>query len=100
MILGGLLAALAILAKQTLTAAGLAGAVWLWRRDRKQAIVFAGVVVSTVLATSLILELTTGAFLANVVFANVNPFRPETLLGNLVVLALYQAGPLAVTVFY
>jgi Dolichyl-phosphate-mannose-protein mannosyltransferase len=100
LILAGMLAGLAILTKQTLFAAALAGAVWLWRRDRKKVAVFAGVGLVVTLLASLTLEMATGAYLTNTVVANVNPFSLDLLVANLAILALFQAGPLAVAARY
>src|SRR5439155_17145966 len=50
--------------------------------------------------TSAALEITTGAFLANAVFANANPLRMDVLTSNLPVLARFQAGPLALAGLY
>jgi hypothetical protein len=100
LILSGMLAALAILTKQTLIAAGVAGVVWLWRCDRRKAAVFTGTTLAITLGTCLMLEITTGAFLANTVVANVNPFSSEVLVSNLASFLLFQAGPLGVTGLY
>jgi hypothetical protein len=100
LILGGALAGLAVLTKQTLIAAELAGAVWLWRRDRAGAALFAGTGLGIALGTCLVLELTTGAFLTNSVVANMNPFSRDTLAGNLTTLVHFQAGPLAAAILY
>ncbi len=99
-VLAAILAALAVLTKQTLVAAGLAGFVWLLVRDRRMAALFAGISVGLVLTTSVALELSTHAFLANVVFANVNPLNEYVLQGNLGTLLQYQAAPLAITTVY
>ena len=95
-----LLAALAVLTKQSLIAAGLAGfiafgAVHGWRAALRFAVLSAG----PVLAVALAFELSTHAFLTNVVFANVQPFRADILLINLATLKAYQAGPLVVAGF-
>jgi hypothetical protein len=100
LILSAMLAALAILTKQTLIAAGVASAAWLWRADRRKAAVFTGTTLAITLGTCLTLEITTGAFLANTVLANVNPFSSELLVSNLASLLLFQAGPLGVTGLY
>jgi hypothetical protein len=78
----------------------LAGAIWLWRHDRKRATVFGGVGLTLVLGVSSTLELATGAFVANAVLANANPFGVEPLTSNLGMLALFQGGPIAVAVMY
>ena len=90
------LAALAVLTKQTLLAAGLAGFVALGVHDRRAAFGFAGLSAGLVLVVLLAVELATHAFLANAVFANAQPLRADILLTNLATLKAYQAGPLAV----
>ncbi|MCC7103632.1 MAG: glycosyltransferase family 39 protein [Chloroflexi bacterium] len=94
------LAALAALTKQTFVAAGLAGAIWLWRRDRRGARLFASVAVALVVLVCAAMEATAGAFLANAIFANVNPFRPEVLGLNLGLLLLFQSGPIILAILY
>jgi hypothetical protein len=100
LVLAGLLAALAILTKQTFIAAGLAGTIWLWRGDRKKAAVFASTCLTIVLGTCLVMEMTTGAFIANSIFANANPFLLSALLDNVGIFVPFQAGPLAVAGLY
>jgi hypothetical protein len=90
----GMLAALAFLTKQTTIAPAAAGALWLWTQDRRSATLFALGAALPVGATALVLELTTGAFFANTVTANANPFAPEALVLNLKMLAIFQTGPL------
>jgi hypothetical protein len=51
-------------------------------------------------ATGAALAITTGAFLANTVFANVQPLRLDVLAFNLPVLTRFQAGPQAVASLY
>ena len=99
-IVGATLASLAVLTKQTLIAPGLAGVLWLWRRDRRRAAIFGGTGLVIVLGTSATLELATGAFVINVVLVNANPFGTEPLASNLGMLALFQAGPIAVALLY
>jgi hypothetical protein len=96
----GLLAGLAILTKQTLIASALAGSVYLWGRDQRKAALFVGLVLAIVLGTSVILEITTGAYLANTIAGNVNPFSWDALVRNGTMLLLFQAGPLATAVLY
>ena len=45
-------------------------------------------------------RLTSGAFLQNVVFANINPIRLEILAANLTLLTMLQLGPLMLTGVY
>jgi hypothetical protein len=92
----GAFAALAFLTKQTLIAPALAGALWLWPRDRSRAVLFAGTTLALSLGICAALELTTGAFVENTVLSNVNPFRLDVLSLNLGALLVYQAGPLIV----
>jgi len=94
-----ILAALAVLTKQTMFAAGLAGFVALGLHNRRAALQFAALSAGPVLAVVLAFELTTHAFFTNAVFANVLPFRTDILLTNLATLKAYQAGPLAVAAF-
>ncbi|HEX9526649.1 MAG TPA: hypothetical protein VF951_04065 [Streptosporangiaceae bacterium] len=89
------LAALAILTKQTLFAAALAGTIWLWAtRGPRLAAVFAAGVTLCVLGVCLAFELTTRAFFENVVVANLNPLSDSALSFNLYLLALFQAAPI------
>jgi hypothetical protein len=99
-VLAAILAALAVLTKQTLFAAGLAGFIWLLVRDRRMAALFAGILVGLVLITSVALELSTHAFLENTVFANINPLNIEVLQFNLGVLLQYQAAALLIAAVY
>jgi hypothetical protein len=94
-----ILAALAVLTKQTLLAAGLAGFIALGLHNRRAALQFAALSAGPVLAVVLAFELTTHAFFTNAVFANVLPFRTDILMTNLATLKAYQAGPLAVAAF-
>jgi hypothetical protein len=92
-------AALAFLTKQTFVAASLAGVVWLWSRNRRDAVGFVAtwiVVAGGVLA----IETMTQPFLANVVWANINPFRWSALITNLQVLTTFLVGPLALAGAY
>src|SRR5207248_4334453 len=87
-ITSALLAALAILTKQTLFGPALVGTIWLAFRQPRTAALFAAVVLTPVLGIALVLEPTTHAFIANAVLANVNPFGTDVLRYNLVVFAL------------
>ncbi len=99
-LLAAVLATLAFLTKQTLVAAGVAGVIWLWREDRSKAAIFAGTGLAITLVTGLALEISTGAFLANVVLSNVNPIRADALAASLGLLVRFQAGPLAIAGLY
>jgi hypothetical protein len=100
LVLGGVLAALAILTKQTLVAASIAGLVWLWRRDPRQGALFGGVCLTTVALSCASLEFTTGAFFANTVLANLNPLRLDVLVSNIGLLGRFQGGLLLVAGLY
>lgn len=98
-LLAAALAALAILTKQTYAAAIAGEIVWVFRHDRRLGGAMLIGTVVPVIAVSGYLEATTGAFLANTVLANINPFRMDWLSSNLVLLLLFQGGPmLAATV--
>ena len=99
-LLAALLAALAILTKQTLIAAAIAGSVWLWQQDRALAARFGAVVLSVAGGTCLLLELTTGAFFPNTVVTNVNPFHGDALASNVRAFAYFQLGPVAAATLY
>jgi type IV secretory pathway TrbD component len=96
-VVSGLLAAMAILTKQPLIAALVAGLVSLWLCDRRRVLLFGLASVGPVLAVVAASELSTHAFLANTVFANVQPFRVDVLLTSLAGFKAYQAGPVALT---
>jgi hypothetical protein len=95
-LIAGILAAAAVLTKQTLIAATIAGFGCLWFQDRRKAGVFVVLVAGMCGLTALALEATQGAFLANVLYANVNPFSREALISNLRSLAHYQAALIAI----
>jgi hypothetical protein len=99
--IAAVLAALAILTKQTMVPAALAGSIWLLacRRPRLAAL-FAAIVGAVALGPLLVLERTTHALLANTVLANVNPFSTTAFAYNLILLALFQTGPLLAAVAY
>ncbi len=90
----GVLAALAILTKQTLIAPAVAGTLWLLLRDHRQAVIYASVVGGLVGGVALGLEATTGAFIANTVQANVNPMQLDVFATTFAVLLRFQAGPI------
>jgi hypothetical protein len=97
----GLLAGLAILTKQTLVAAALAGAWWLWRRDRPASVLFAGAAAAVVLPVCGVLEAGSGAFVANTIQANANPTDVHALFAyHLSTLLRYQTGPLVLAGLY
>jgi hypothetical protein len=97
----GSCAALAVLTKQTMVAAGLAGFAWLvvyagWRK----ALLFGAVGATAVLGCLGVLQWSTAAFIDNTVLANVNPFRLDALVSNMATLLRYQAGPLAAAALF
>ncbi|MBI4213520.1 MAG: hypothetical protein HY534_04355 [Chloroflexi bacterium] len=95
-----ILAALAFLTKQTYVSAGLAGALWLWGVDQKLAARFAAVGGGLTLGVSLALEVTSGAYFENVLFANVNAIRLDVLAANLPTLVQFQAGPALLAAYF
>lgn len=99
-VLSAALAALAILTKQTLVGPAVIGTLWLAFRQPRSAALYAAVALGPVLGVAAFLELTTHAFFANTVVANVNPFGLDVLLYNLVVFALFQTGPVLVLASY
>jgi MFS family permease len=98
--IGGALAGLAILTKQTFVAAALAGFVWLAWHQWRRAALFAAVGAAVVLCTAVYFELTSGAFLENAVFSNASPLSLDALLFGLRRLAWSQLGPLVVAAVY
>jgi hypothetical protein len=99
-VLAGLLAGLAILTKQTFVAALLAGCVWLLWIDRRKAILLIGAALLLIGFTAAVLELTTGAFLANTVGANINPFRADLFLQLGGTFLSTQLLPLLLAIYY
>ncbi|MFN8637614.1 MAG: hypothetical protein U0893_27490 [Chloroflexota bacterium] len=93
----GLLACLALLTKQTLAAATLAGGLWLLEQDWRKAVLFGAVVGLPVVLVSALFEWWTGAFFQNVVTANLNPFDVTSLVQNLFILSIFQLGTLLAT---
>jgi hypothetical protein len=79
--IAGVCAALALFTKQTMVAAPAAIFLLLWTRDRKKALwfgaLFGGGLAAAVLAINAALD---GRFLADTVFANMNPFSPWKFL--------------------
>jgi hypothetical protein len=84
------LATLALLTKQTMFAAVLAGTAWLLGQDRKRAALFGLAVGASVLVACAGTEWLTGAFFQSVVTANANPIELSSLLLNLEILAILQ----------
>jgi hypothetical protein len=100
LVVAGALAGLAILTRQTLVAATIAGALWLWPSGLRRSLLFAATALVTALGVCLVLEVTTGAFVASTVAANANPFALEALALNVGELLLFQGGPLAAAALY
>jgi 4-amino-4-deoxy-L-arabinose transferase-like glycosyltransferase len=95
--IAGACAALAIFTKQTTVAVPAAIFFCLLTRDRKKALWFAGLfgagVAAAVLAVNAALD---GRFLANTVFANLNPFSAEKFLNQFRYFASVSVGMLAI----
>jgi hypothetical protein len=73
LVLAGALAGLALLTKQTCVAAALAGGIWLWGRSRRAALLFVTSALVVAGLPCLAFELSSHAFVANTVLANINP---------------------------
>jgi glycosyl transferase family 87 len=97
----GVLAGLALLTKQTLVAALLAGTLWIWL-DRRHA--HAGAFVAAALLTlgipCVVLEVSTRAFLQNTVLSNLNPFDLSVEGSLLREFVVAQWLPLVLAVVY
>jgi Dolichyl-phosphate-mannose-protein mannosyltransferase len=100
LVLAGVLAGLAFLTKQTFLAAFLAGAIWLWIRDRPRAGVFVASWVILVAGAVATCELLMPGFLANTVLGNIVPFNRDALLNNLRLFVTFIGGPVAVAAGY
>ncbi|MFN0072448.1 MAG: hypothetical protein ACKVVP_13270 [Chloroflexota bacterium] len=98
--LAGLLAALAILTKQTHLATMAMVGLWLFRQDRTGGTIYGAIVSILVLGVGVAFELATGAYLANTIFANVNPFQIAALVANLQTLGVYQGVPIVIVAIY
>ena len=90
----GLLAAAAVLTKQTYAPMVLAATPWLWRTDRRACAVFLASTLAPIAIVSLALESTTHAFFDNVVLSNVNPSSLDWLRANMVLFCLFGLGTL------
>src|ERR1700733_2602948 len=97
--IAGVYAALALFTKQTMVAAPVAILVLLFMRDRKKALwfgaLFGGACAAAVLATNAALD---GRFLANTVFANMNPFSAAKFLAQSRYFVSISFGMLAIVV--
>jgi hypothetical protein len=69
-LVAAVLAAAAILTKQTYFAAALAGIIWLWSIQRWRAAVFGFTAIGLALLVCAVEQVTTGQFYANTIFAN------------------------------
>jgi len=95
--IAGVYAALAIFTKQTMIAAPAAIFFCLLTRDRKKALWFAGILGGVVVAAALAINgALDGRFLANTVFANMNPFSAAKFLAQFRYFAAISFGMLAI----
>jgi hypothetical protein len=101
-VLAAVLAALGVLTKQTLVAAGAAGFVWLALRQPRLALLFGATAAVVVLGVSGIMALEDPAYLTNVlaVAGRSDPLNDFVLQQNLRTLLQYQAAPLAIMAVY
>jgi hypothetical protein len=81
------LAALALLTKQTYAAALLAGTVWLWTVDRKKAALYAAIGITLPLGVVMVEQFASHAFLTNTVGANANPLNLQQVVALLTLFA-------------
>jgi len=97
--IAGVYAALAVFTKQTMIAAPATIFLCLWMRDRRKALWFGALVGGglgvIVLAINVALD---GRFLANTVFANMNPFSAEKFLAQFRYFVSISFGMLAIVV--
>ncbi|MBZ5677245.1 MAG: hypothetical protein LAP61_23620 [Acidobacteriia bacterium] len=95
--IAGVYGILAVFTKQTMLAAPAAIFILLWMRDRKKALWFGAIfglsVATAVLAINAALD---GRFLANTVFANMNPFSAAKFLVQLRYLVSVSFGMLVI----
>src|SRR6185369_13695727 len=97
--IAGVCALLALFTKQTMVAAPVAIFVLLWTRDRKKALTFGAIFGTGVAALLLgINAALDGRFLANTVFANMNPFSGAKFLAQFRYFASVSSGLLAIVV--
>ena len=97
---GAVLAALAILTKQSLFGAAVAGTIWLWTRQRNAAVLFGGTCLLLVVGAAAMLEMSTGAFIRNTVVGNLNPWSWDAFVSNFDLLAEQELGPIAAAAVY
>jgi Dolichyl-phosphate-mannose-protein mannosyltransferase len=97
--IAGVCAGLALFTKQTMVAAPVAIFVLLWTRDRRKALAFGAIfgagMAALVLGINAALD---GRFLANTVFANMNPYSGPKLLAQLRYFASVSSGLLVIVV--
>ncbi len=78
-------------------AAPMAGAIWLWRNDRRGALVFtAALAFSCLFLFGVLNFVTRGGFYLNIVVANVNPYRLDRTLAMMAILLNFCPVVLAV----
>ena len=99
-VVAGLLAALALMSKQSFIAADVAGALWLLSIDRRKTALYVLPTIAFVGGSVVWFELRDGGFLANVVFANANPTMLEQFLLLAPLLVERQLVPVVITVIY
>jgi hypothetical protein len=97
LVVAGALAAGALLTKQTFVAATVAGAIWLWRRERSQAGVFLGAWAVVAVGGWGLCQLLMPGFADNTVLGNVVPFSDDALFNNLRLLLTFLGATIAVT---
>ncbi len=92
----GALAAAAVLCKQSAIGPAIAGVVWLSACQPRRLTWFVGTGVLLSVACGLGLELSTGAFVENMIATLRRTFDARALVSNLAVLGLFQAVPVSI----
>jgi hypothetical protein len=100
LVVAGLFAAAAILTKQSLVGAGIAGSIWLLTFERRKALVFAVSTLVPIVLCAAVAELTTGSFVADTVSANVNPLSIASLQTLGALFLVLQAPVLVLAAFF
>ena len=92
-------ASAALLTKQSLAGPAIFGTLWLLACRPRAAPLYAGTIAVLTLGTALLLEASTGAFLANIIGSNVRPpFSPFLFQHNVRELLTYQLVPMLIAV--